>query len=129
MSQPGTKPDDGGRGPDRPGRNVPDTPTELGGGSWLAAGKRSAKEFSNDLVQDRAAALTYYGVLAIFPGASGPGLPARPIWKTLPIRLGVTLAMMVLFLASVFIVVVTGGSRVMWGRCSAPAQSRSRCGA
>jgi membrane protein len=29
-------------------------------------GKRSVKEFSNDFLQDRAAALTYHGVLAIF---------------------------------------------------------------
>jgi hypothetical protein len=37
MSEPVTDPDDGGRGPDRPGRNMPDSPAELGGGSWLAA--------------------------------------------------------------------------------------------
>ena len=33
----------------------------------------------------------------------------RPIWKTLPIRIGVTLVLMVLLVASVLIVVVTGG--------------------
>jgi membrane protein len=32
----------------------------------------------------------------------------RPIWKTYPIRLGVTLIVMVLLVASVLIVVVTG---------------------
>jgi len=159
--------------------------TRLGGGSWLAAGKRAAKEYDNDILQDRAAALTYYGVLAIFPallvlvsllgligksatqplitnlaqaapsavrqtlldavnhlqrshGSAGVaaivGIVAglwsassyiaafmrasnaiydvpegRPAWKTLPIRLGVTIAMLVLLVASAFIVVVTGG--------------------
>jgi membrane protein len=159
--------------------------TRLGGGSWLAAGKRAAKEYGNDILQDRAAALTYYGVLAIFPallvlvsllgligksatqplianlaqaapsavrqtlldavnhlqrshGSAGVaaivGIVAglwsassyiaafmrasnaiydvpegRPAWKTLPIRLGVTIAMLVLLVASAFIVVVTGG--------------------
>ncbi len=159
--------------------------TRLGGGSWLAAGKRAAKEYGNDILQDRAAALTYYGVLAIFPallvlvsllgligksatqplitnlaqaapsavrqtlldavnhlqrshGSAGVaaivGIVAGlwsassyiaafmrasnaiydvpegpPAWKTLPIRLGVTIAMLVLLVASAFIVVVTGG--------------------
>src|SRR5947207_4712733 len=51
---------------DRPG--VPSGPTEMGGGSWVAAGKRTLREFGNDQLQDRAAALTYYAVLSIFPG-------------------------------------------------------------
>lgn len=164
---------------------VPETPAKLGRAAWLAAGKRSAREYKNDLLSDRAAALTYYGVLAIFPGllflvtllgligqrATQPlitnlatALPGsvrqtilaavtrlqhahatagvlaivalatalwsvsgyvaafmrasnaiydvpegRPIWKTLPIRLGVTLVIMVLLIASALIVVVTGG--------------------
>jgi membrane protein len=50
------------------GGSAPDKPTELGGGSWLAAGRRTVREFKDDFLQDRAAALTYYGVLAIFPG-------------------------------------------------------------
>jgi membrane protein len=171
--------------PDRPDGRVPSTPTELSRGSWLAAARRSGKEFKNDLLTDRAAALTYYGVLAIFPGllflvsllglvgqratqplitnlaSAVPGsvrqtvlsavgrlqhghatagvlaivgmatalwsassyiaafmrasnaiydVPeGRPIWKTLPIRLGVTLVMVVLLIASALIVVVTGG--------------------
>ena len=47
---------------------APDSPTDLGTASWLAAGKRSLREFKNDILQDRAAALTYYGIQAIFPG-------------------------------------------------------------
>jgi membrane protein len=163
---------------------VPGTPTGLGRGSWLAAGRRTLTEFKNDFLQDRAAALTYYGVQAIFPGIlvlvsllgllgrsatqplitnlakampgsvrtilvnavtrlqgqhSTAGVLAivgivlalwstssyvaafmraanavydvpegRPAWKTLPIRLGVTLALMVLLVLSAVIVVVTG---------------------
>jgi len=34
---------------------------------WLAILKRSLREFKHDDVTDRAAALTYFGVLAIFP--------------------------------------------------------------
>lgn len=164
---------------------APETPTELSGGSWLAAGKRSVQKFQADALTDRAATLTYYGVLAIFPGllflvsllgllgqratqplinnlaAAVPGAvrqtmlsavthlqrghaaagllaivgmaaalwssssytaafmrasnaiydvpEGRPIWKTLPVRLGVTLVLMVLLVVSVLIVVVTGG--------------------
>src|SRR5215472_3877302 len=52
----------------RPGRGpAPGKPTDLGGGSWLAAGRRTVREFKDDFLQDRAAALTYYGVLSIFP--------------------------------------------------------------
>jgi membrane protein len=182
---------DNGRTPDRRPDDEPETPTELGPGSWLAAGRRSLKEFKADALTDRAATLTYYGVLAIFPGllflvsllglfgkrATQPlinnlatvipptaqptilsavhhlqhdhataGLVAiaamatalwsassytaafmrasnviydvpegRPIWKTLPIRLGVTLVLMVLLVASALIVVFTGGLAVRLG--------------
>jgi membrane protein len=44
-----------------------DTPTELGKRSWFKALWRSAKEFRRDNLTDWAAALTYYGILAIFP--------------------------------------------------------------
>ncbi|RKE05117.1 membrane protein [Streptomyces sp. TLI_171] len=37
------------------------------GRGWLAVLKRTGKEFLDDELPDRAAALTYYGVLAIFP--------------------------------------------------------------
>ena len=52
----------------QPAGGAPDSPTSLPAGSWLAAGKRSVSEFKNDFLQDRAAALTYYGIQAIFPG-------------------------------------------------------------
>jgi membrane protein len=52
--------------PDGNGR-APDTPTDLGGGSWLGVLKRTIREFKEDNLTDWAAALTYYGVLAIFP--------------------------------------------------------------
>jgi membrane protein len=42
-------------------------PPGRGRGSWLAAGKRTLGEFKRDFLPDRAAALTYYGVLSIFP--------------------------------------------------------------
>ncbi len=168
--------------PDEAGR--PGKPTDLGHGSWRAAGRRTLAEFKNDFLQDRAAALTYYSVQAIFPGIlvlvsllgifgqsatqslvtnlasavpstarsilldsvhrlqhghSAAGVLAivgivlalwstssyvaafmraanaiydvpegRPAWKTLPLRLGVTLLLMVLLIASAVIVVMTG---------------------
>jgi membrane protein len=170
--------------------NLPDQtdlagkPTDLGGGSWLAAGRRTLREFKEDFLQDRAAALTYYGVLSIFPGIlvlvsllgligqpatqpliknltnaapstvrtilrtaihnlqQGHGTASvlaivgivialwstsgyvaafmrasnaiydvpegRPVWKTLPTRLGVTVVLMVLMVVSAVMVVVTG---------------------
>ena len=163
---------------------APDAPARLGANGWAAAAKRSVREFKEDNLQDWAAALTYYGILSIFPGllvlvsllgllgksASQPvitgltkaapgsvrqivlnamvhlqhshaaaGILAavgimvalwsassyvagfmrasnviydvpegRPLWKTTPIRLAVTLIMLVLLVASALIVVVTG---------------------
>ena len=46
----------------------PDSPTKLPAKGWFGALKRAGKEFSEDNVSDWAAALTYYGVLSIFPG-------------------------------------------------------------
>ena len=168
---------------ERPG--VPSGPTEMGGGSWVAAGKRALGEFGSDQLQDRAAALTYYAVLSIFPGLlvvvsllgllgksatqplitnltqaaptsvrqiisnavgnlqhghgaagfaaiigivlalwSASGYIAafmraanvvwdvpegRPFWKITPVRIGVTVLIMVLLVASALMVVVTGG--------------------
>lgn len=45
----------------------PAKPTGLGAGSWLGVLKRTVREFRVDNLTDLAAALTYYGVLAIFP--------------------------------------------------------------
>jgi YihY family inner membrane protein len=164
---------------------APNDPTDLSGGSWLAAARRALKEYKADDLQDRAAALTYFGIQSIFPGllvlvsllgilgkpttqplitnlaqalpssvrkiimsdithlqnshtASGilgiAGIAlalwsasnyvaafmrasnviydvpeGRPIWKTAPIRLGVTVVTMILLVAAAVIVVVTGG--------------------
>jgi membrane protein len=44
-----------------------DSPTDLKAGSWWAVLKRTVREFRQDNLTDWAAALTYYGVLAIFP--------------------------------------------------------------
>jgi membrane protein len=164
---------------------APDDPRDLSRGSWLAAAKRSLKEYKKDDLPDRAAALTYFGIQAIFPGLLvlvsllgilgksatqplitnlGQAAPAsirkiilsdvthlqhshaasgivglaglvlalwsasnyvaafmrasnaiydvpegRPIWKTAPIRLAVTLITMILLVAAAVIVVVTGG--------------------
>ncbi len=169
----------------RSGRDVPAGPTKMRGRAWLAAAVRTVREFGQDALTDRAAALTYYAVLSIFPGllvvvsllgllgesATQPlitnlsqavpsavrptiahaarqlqeghatagvmaivGLVAalwsasayiaafmrasnvvydvpegRPIWKTLPIRVGVTLLIMVMLVISALMVVVTGG--------------------
>jgi membrane protein len=46
---------------------APDTPTDLEASSWWAVLKRTIREFREDNLTDWAAALTYYGVLAIFP--------------------------------------------------------------
>ncbi len=45
----------------------PDSPAQLHGRSWRYAARRTAREFSQDQCTDLAAALTYYGVLALFP--------------------------------------------------------------
>jgi membrane protein len=48
-------------------REAPESPTDLKGSSWLGVLKRTGKEFKEDNLTDWAAALTYYGVLSIFP--------------------------------------------------------------
>ncbi|MFE1437197.1 YihY/virulence factor BrkB family protein [Streptomyces sp. NPDC058739] len=165
-------------------RREPDTPTKLPKGAWGAVLKGSLREFKDDELTDRAAALTYYGVLALFPallvlvsllgltgksttdkvleniqqlapgsardiltnaveqlqGNAGIGsvmalvglvlavwsasgyvaafirsanavydMPeGRPVWKILPVRLGVTVVLLVLAVVSAVIVVFTG---------------------
>ncbi|MFL5884929.1 MAG: YhjD/YihY/BrkB family envelope integrity protein, partial [Thermoleophilaceae bacterium] len=46
---------------------APETPTDLGGSGFFAVLKRTVREFKEDNLTDWAAALTYYGILAIFP--------------------------------------------------------------
>jgi len=45
----------------------PDGPGDLKGSSWKDTLVRSVKGFSRDNLSDWAAALTYYGILSIFP--------------------------------------------------------------
>lgn len=52
----------------RPGRAAPKKPTSVPKSGWVAILKRSLHEFKHDDISDRAAALTYFGVLALFPG-------------------------------------------------------------
>jgi membrane protein len=49
------------------GGTVPDGPTDLPRRSWTAILKRTVKEFQEDNLTDWAAALTYYGVMSLFP--------------------------------------------------------------
>ncbi|HEX4717252.1 MAG TPA: YihY/virulence factor BrkB family protein [Thermoleophilaceae bacterium] len=164
--------------------DAPETPAKLPKRSWLGVLRRTIREFKNDNLTDWAAALTYYGILSIFPallavvsvlglvgqsatqpliqnlGSVAPG-PAkqiltstlqnlqksqgaagilvivglagalwsasgyvaafmrasnaiydvgegRPIWKTLPVRVGVTIVTVALLAISAVAVVVTG---------------------
>jgi membrane protein len=50
------------------GHDTRGAPATTGGGRYGAAAKRTLAEFAEDQLSDRAAALTYYSVLAIFPG-------------------------------------------------------------
>lgn len=165
-------------------QRAPDTPTDLPKGSWKTVLKGTVKEFKKDELTDRAAALTYYSILALFPallalisllgvvgqsatqqvldnieklapgaaqdvlrnavqqmqGKAGIGsvmaivgfllaiwaasgyvaafirtanavydVPeGRPVWKVLPVRVGVTVVLMVLAVITAVIVVFTG---------------------
>jgi membrane protein len=165
-------------------RRAPDGPTDLRARSWPGVLRRTVREFKQDDLTDWAAALTYYGILSIFPallaliavlglvgqsaiqplidnlGALAPG-PAkqivtsaltnlqksqgaagllfiiglagalwaasgyvaafmraanaiydvgegRPIWKTVPVRVGVTVVTVLLLAISAVAVVVSG---------------------
>jgi membrane protein len=48
-------------------RTAPQEPRDLPRSGWAAILKRSVREFKHDDVTDRAAALTYFGVLSLFP--------------------------------------------------------------
>lgn len=60
------QPDEERLAPDDPRK--PDSPTDLPKKSWLGVAKRAFSEFKDDNVTDWSAALTYYAVLALFPG-------------------------------------------------------------
>jgi membrane protein len=69
----------------------PQSPPALTVRSWLGVLRRSVREFSDDNLTDWAAALTYYGILALFPaiialvsilGLVGPSA-TDPLLKTL----------------------------------------------
>jgi hypothetical protein len=47
---------------------APKSPGELGWRAWFGVIKRTVVEFIDDDLNDRAASLTYYGILSIFPG-------------------------------------------------------------
>ena len=49
------------------GARPPESPTDLPKRSWWAVLKRTTRQFKADYLRDAAAALTYYGLLAIFP--------------------------------------------------------------
>ncbi|MFF7360158.1 YhjD/YihY/BrkB family envelope integrity protein [Streptomyces sp. NPDC008125] len=61
-----SEPEDVGPGPEVEA-NAPDSPTGMPKRSWGAVLKRTGREFKDDELTDRAAALTYYGILALFP--------------------------------------------------------------
>ena len=46
---------------------APDGPTDIPKRSWLTTLRRTFREFSDDNLTDWAAALTYYGLMALFP--------------------------------------------------------------
>jgi membrane protein len=62
-------------------RRAPQRPTDLGVRSWLGVFRRTIVEFIDDDLTDMAAALTYYGIMSIFPGllvlVAGVGLLGR----------------------------------------------------
>ena len=165
-------------------RDAPVGPGDMPKAGWMSILKRSFKQFSHDDVTDRAAALTFFGIQALFPAvlalisvlgllgksttkkvrnnleqlapgsvksflttvihqvegkAGAAGIAAvvglllalwsasgyvaaftraansiyevdegRPIWKTAPVRLLVTLALVVLLVLALLIVVLTG---------------------
>src|SRR4051794_30483819 len=49
------------------GGRAPEGPAKLGKRSWWGVLRRTVREFKDDNLTDWAAALTYYGILAIFP--------------------------------------------------------------
>src|SRR3954462_3111180 len=78
--------------PRRAGAQGPDSPTDLPVRSWSGVLRRTVREFSADNLTDWAAALTYYGILAIFPALLALvwilGLAANPATQPLIDNLG-----------------------------------------
>src|SRR5688572_33357350 len=70
-----------------PAEAAPDRPSELASGSLWDVLKRTVQEFREDNLTDWAAALTYYGILAIFPAlivfVSIIGLIGAPVTEPL----------------------------------------------
>ena len=173
-------------------QRAPEKPSRLRTRSWFGVFKRTIREFKEDNVTDWAAALTYYGVLAIFPaiialvsvlGLIGPSATqplitnlgqlapgsvhtiltqaitnlqhsrgaagvlfivgivgaiwsasgyiaafmrasnaiydideGRPIWMTLPVRVGITVIMLALLAISAIAVVMTGALATQIGK-------------
>jgi membrane protein len=66
--------------------SAPEHPTDLSGHRWWLTLKRTFREFQDDNLADWAAALTYYGLLALFPAlialVSIVGLVIDPITLT-----------------------------------------------
>jgi membrane protein len=57
-----------GPGPDpQVERAAPDEPTQMPRKAWWPVLRRTFGEFQDDELTDRAAALTYYGILSLFP--------------------------------------------------------------
>ena len=75
-----------------PEENPPKSPSALPKKSWFRILRRSGQEFSDDNLSDAAAALTYYAIQAIFPGAivllSLVGLMGQDSTQTLIDNLG-----------------------------------------
>jgi membrane protein len=73
-------------------RATPQKPTELRGAAWGGVLKRTFAEFKEDNITDWAAALTYYGILSIFPAlialVSILGLVGQSATKPLLTNLG-----------------------------------------
>jgi membrane protein len=176
----------------RPASRPPESPTDISRAGWRSIARRAFQQVKHDQLTDSAAALTYFGVLSIFPAlialvsvlgmlghatvqkfmtnvdqlAPGgvrsflqtvvqqvegrhttAGIAAvvgvlvaiwsasryvaafgramnnvygvdegRPAWRTLPVRVAVTVALLVLLVASVVIVVVTGSIATQVGQ-------------
>lgn len=65
---------------------APERPSDLNWRSWFGVVKRTITEYIDDDLGDRAASLTYYGILSIFPGllvlVAGLGLLGESITDT-----------------------------------------------